>query len=250
MSNDQLYQDGRHYDRLYASSRPLPRFWFEVAAAYGNPILELACGTGRITLPLAAQGHQLTGIDLSTAMLAEAQRKGRAAGLAVEWRLADMRNFALGCTFKLAILAANALCHLLTPADFAACMAAVRHHLAAEGRFIVEVFVPDIQLLAIPADERRSFGQFEDPDGAGQTVVTYTARYDPVTQIRHTTTYYRYPGQTEEVTGTLPMRMYFPQELDALFRYNGFSIEHKYGGFDRRPFDASFETQLFILTKS
>jgi SAM-dependent methyltransferase len=250
MPSDQIYHDGRHYDRLYASPRALPSFWSEVADAYGDPILELACGTGRIALPLAEQGHQITGIDLSAAMLAEARRKSTERGLAVDWQLADMRAFDLGRTFKLAILAANALCHLYTLADFAAGMAAVRRHLAVDGRFIVQVFVPDVQLLALPAEERRSFGKYEDPDGAGQIVVTYRARYDPVTQIRHNTTYYRFPGQPSEVTGTLPMRMYFPQELDALFSYNGFTIEHKYGDFERRPFDESFETQLFILTKT
>jgi SAM-dependent methyltransferase len=249
MHIDQIYQDGRHYDRLFGPPQPLPAFWFEAAATYGDPILELACGTGRIILPLAAQGHEVTGIDLSTSMLAEAQRKSQAAGLPIALRLADMRHFDLEQQYHLVILANNALCHLQTLADFEACMASIHRQLAAEGRLIVEVFVPNLELLLLTADQRTPFARYDDPDGAGEIVVTQTAWYDPATQIRHNTTYYRFPGQREEVAGTLDMRMYFPQELDALLHYNGFAIEQKFGGFDRRPFDATASTQLVILTK-
>jgi SAM-dependent methyltransferase len=248
MTIDQIYQDGRHYDRLFGS--PLPDFWFEAAAAQGDPILELACGTGRIALPLAGQGYRVTGLDAAPAMLAEAERKSATAGVTVEWQLADMRQFELGRQFALVILANNALCHLLTLADFEAWAAALRHHLAPTGRLIVEVFVPDLNLLTLPADQRRPFGRYEDPDGAGEIVVTHTAWYDPATQIRHNTTYYRFPDQSAEVAGPLEMRMYFPQELDALFAYNGFTLVEKLGGFDRRPFDANATMQLMILTKT
>jgi SAM-dependent methyltransferase len=246
---DQIYQDGRHYDRLFGPPEPLPAFWLEAAATYGDPILELACGTGRICLPLAAQGHQVTGIDLSAPMLAEAERKSQAAGLPIDWHLADMRNLDLGRQYRLVILANNALCHLHTRADFESCMATVHRHLATAGRLIVEVFVPNLALLLLTADQRTPFARYDDPDGAGEIVVTQTAWYDPATQIRHNTTYYRFPGRSTEVAGTLDMRMYFPQELDALFHYNGFAIEQKFGGVDRRPFDATAPMQLVILTK-
>jgi hypothetical protein len=158
-----------------------------------------------------------------------------------------MRDFTLETRFALVLLPNNALCHLLTRADFEAWAACVRRHLLPAGRLAVEVFVPNPAFLLHLPDERYSFGDYEDPGGRGRVVITESAWYDPATQIRHIRTHYRFPDQREEESGELPMRMYFPQELDALFVYNGFVIERKYGGFDRRPFDANAATQLLIL---
>jgi SAM-dependent methyltransferase len=247
---DQIYQDGRHYDQLFGSSGSLPAFWFEAADAYGSPLLELGCGTGRIAIPLAGRGHAVTGIDRSESMLAEARRKGAAAGVAIDWQYADMPSFALGRQFKLAIIANNALCHLLTLADFEQSMAAIRSHLVEDGRLIIDVFVPNLALLLRTEDQLEPFSEYEAPDGSGRVIVTSRSRYDPAAQTRYNTTYYRYPNRADEVAGSLTMRMYFPQELDALFKCNGFRIEYKYGGFDRRPFDALSTMQLLILTKT
>jgi SAM-dependent methyltransferase len=242
----QLYQRGDHYDALFSAE--VPSFWHEVADTFGSPILELGCGTGRIAIPLAQAGNTVTGLDASPSMLAEARRKADAAGVHVDWRGGDMRAFDLETRFSLVLLPANALCHLLTRADFTACMACVQRALHPGGRFVVEVFVPDLRLLLYTPEERHLFGEYDDPDGRGHVVVTYSAHYDPATQVRYNRTYYRFPDQTEEEVGELPMRMYFPQELDALFACHGFTLEHKYGGLDRRPFDAAATTQICILT--
>lgn len=248
MNIDQIYQDGRHYDLLFPGGQEPPHLWLAQGRNYGDPILELACGTGRIAIPLVQEGHQVTGIDVSDAMLAEARRKAARAGVAVELFNADMRNFNLGAQFRLILLANNALCHLHTLTDFEQCMASVKRHLQPEGRFVVEVFVPNLEFLLQTPDERQALGEYDDPDGGGRVVVTQTSWYDAASQIKYNTTYYKFPKQAEEVTGTLHMRMYFPQELDALFKYNGFTIEHKYGATDLRPFDASSTMQIFVLT--
>jgi SAM-dependent methyltransferase len=245
---DQIYQDGRHYDLLFPTNEQSLHFWLDQGRQYGDPILELACGTGRLTIPLAQQGHAMTGIDLSAAMLAEARRKAALANVEIEWLYGDIRNFDLDRTFRLMILANNALCHLHTLADFEQCMACVKRHLQPAGRFVVEVFVPKLELLLQTPAERQPFAVYDDPDGAGQIVVTHTSQYDSATQIKYNTTYYKLPNQAGEIAGTLNMRMYFPQELDALFKYNGFAIEHKYGETDLRPFDAAATMQIFVLS--
>ncbi len=249
MSVDQIYQNGEHYDLLFAGDTEQLIFWHECVQMYGDPILELAVGTGRIAIPLAQAGHRITGIDLSAAMLAEARHKAADQQLSLALHEGDMRQFDLGQRFRLVILANNALCHLLTIEDFERTMRTVRQHLEPEGRFIVENFVPNLKFLLHQPDQRYPFSDYPDPNGAGQIVVTQTSWYDSATQIRHNRTYYQYPNQTEEVSGSLDMRMYFPQELDALFRYNGFAIEHKYGGLDRRPFDGQSTMQVFVLKR-
>jgi SAM-dependent methyltransferase len=250
MSVDQIYQDGQHYDLLFKQDNAQLAFWYDCAALYGDPILELAVGTGRIAIPLAQAGHQVTGIDLSAAMLAEARRKAAEQQISLTLQQGDMRAFDLGQRFGLVILANNALCHLLTIHDFERTMRMVQQHLQPAGRFIVENFVPNLELLLHQPDQRYPFSDYADPSGAGRIVVTQTSWYDVATQIRHNRTYYQYPNQTEEVGGSLDMRMYFPQELDALFRYNGFVIEHKYSGLDRRPFDGQSTMQVFVLRQA
>lgn len=242
-----IYRDGRHYDLLY--SHAYPQFWVDLAREYGGPILELACGTGAKAIPIAQAGFDVTGIDSSETMLAEAKRKASAANVGIPWHLADMRSFQLGERYPLILLLANAICHLLTYQDLEACLAAVKAHLAPGGRFIVNVFVPDLALLSKGAQERESFGGYADPDTGERVVITSAPYYDAATQIRHNRLFYKVGDGSEVEAGDLPMRMYFPQELDALFQYNGFAIEHKYGDTDRSPFDADSSTQIFILTR-
>jgi SAM-dependent methyltransferase len=242
-----IYRDGRHYDLLYESA--YPQFWIELAQEYGGPVLELACGTGAKAIPLAQSGLDVTGIDSSDAMLTEARRKAAAANVAVTWHQADMRSFQLGKSYPLILLLANSICHLLTYGDLEACLASVKAHLAPGGRFIVRVFVPNLAYLCKGADAREPFGSYSDPDSGEAVVITNALRYDAATQIRHNQLFYKSGDRSEVAAGDLSMRMYFPQELDALFHYNGFVIEHKYGDTERSPFGADSTTQIFILAR-
>jgi SAM-dependent methyltransferase len=241
-----IYQDGRHYDQLFAEdSKDIP-FWISQANQYGDPVLELACGTGRITLALASAGFKVTGIDIAEGMLSEARRKSSGTGLGVSWLNADMRNFDLGEAFSLIILPANTLCHLLNLNDFEACMASAKKHLAPNGRFVIDVFVPKIELLVNYPDKRFPFSEYEDPDGRGRITVTESYFYESDTQIKRIKTYHSIPGEDKEFEGELNMRMYFPQELDALIQYNGFALEHKYGNYGGSAFGADSEKQIVV----
>jgi len=243
---DDIYLDGRHFDRLFANGRKDLPFWISQANKYGDPILELACGTGRVAIVLAQQGFRVTGIDNSKGMLKEAVRKSAERGGEVEWVEADMRDFELDGMFSLIILPANALCHLLHLSDFEACLASVKKHLALNGRFIIDVFVPKMELLINRPGERSPFSEYGDPDGRGTIVVTESYVYEPDTQVKRIKTHHSIPGQKKEIEGALNMRMYFPQELDALIKYNGFAIDAKYGGYDQGAFTSDSEKQLVV----
>jgi SAM-dependent methyltransferase len=195
---------------------------------------------------LAEAGFRVTGLDNSEGMLGQARGKSREAGLEVGWVAADMRDFDLDRAFSLIILPGNALCHLLGLSGFEACMAQVRKHLAPDGRFAIDVFVPKVELLINRPGERWPFWEYDDPDGRGRITVTESYVYEPDTQIKQVTFHYTVPGATEEIDGRLNLRMYFPQELDALLTYNGFVLEGKYGSYDRSAFDARSEKQLVV----
>lgn len=249
----QLYRKGDRYDRLYpgdpGGAHP---FWLETARRGGGPVLELACGTGRIAIPLAQAGLAVTGLDSSPAMLAEAQRKAAASGVRIEWRQGDMRRFSLGERFHTILLAANTICHMLERADLEALLAAVRAHLHPAGRFVVEVFVPNCRYLIDPPEARRPFGAYTDRATGAAVEVTESYLYDPATQIKWVRTHFRTVGRDgqeigSEESGELPMRMYYPQELDALFHYNGFRIAAKFGDLEQSPFSAASTNQIFVL---
>jgi SAM-dependent methyltransferase len=251
---DDIYLDGRQYDRLFAGAGEeeggdIP-FWIDQARRCGDPILELACGTGRVTIPLAREGFRVTGIDSAAGMLREARRKSTEEDVNVEWVQADMRDWSLNRTFSLIILPANALCHLLHLSDLEACLSSVRKHLTREGRFIVDVFVPKAELLVNRPGERSTFTEYDDPDGEGKIVVTQSYIYEPDTQIKRVRTYHPIPDQDAEVEGELTLRMYFPQELDALVKYNGFQIEAKYDSYEQTIFGPESEKQLIVCRRT
>lgn len=250
MPIDQIYRDGKHYDQLFPAGKERPQFWIDQAHLYGGPVLELACGTGRIAIPLVQEGFEVVGIDTSEPMLAEASQKAERAQTHLEIHHADMSNFDLEKNFSLILLSNNALCHLLDLTSFESCMKCVKQHLQKNGKFIVEVFVPRLELLTQDPEERVLFSEYEDPNGGGHIIVTNTSTYDPKTQIKHNRTFHKIANQDKEIEGVLPMRMYFPQELDALFKYNGFTILHKYGSTNLEPFTATSQMQIFVLTHS
>ena len=242
-----IYLDGRHYDRMLPGRDEVRRFLMARARKARGPVLEMACGTGAYALPLALEGVDITGLDLSPEMLAVAREKSRAAGAATEWVEGDMRDFHLGRRFQLVYLVGNAICHLLDRASLEGCLACVREHLSPGGRFVVSVFVPNQALLLRESRERETFAEYDDPDVRGRVVVSYDYRYEPDTQIKRHSTYHRFPGVADEVEGTLDMRMYYPQELDALLEYNGLEILEKAGGFAGEVFDGDAGMQVITL---
>ncbi len=244
-----IYNSGKLYDLFFPIRAEHVQFWSTLAQECGDPILEIMCGTGLISIPLAQQGYRVTGLDLAEPMLAEARRKAVAAGVAVEWVVGDVRNFDLGERYNLIFLPSNSICHLLTRQDLDACLASVARHLRPQGRFAVGVFVPSLPLLLKTPEEEQAFLDYTDPDSGEEIIITQRSRYNAATQITLNQLYKRVGKGPVVPDGELLMRIYFPQELDALFWYNGFAIEHKYGANDRSPFDAQSSMQFYILRR-
>jgi hypothetical protein len=154
-----------------------------------------------------------------------------------------MRDFELEKRFGLVICPANALLHLLQLEDLEGCLASVRRHLTPGGRFVFDIFVPNLDILRRAPNTRFHFSAYADAEGGGEIVVKESNIYDSATQINHISLFRVLPGG-EEVLGELPLRIYYPQELDAILKYNGFLIERKYGDYDGRAFDSSATKQL------
>ncbi len=118
-------------------------FYRRAAKRARGPVLELACGTGRVAIPLSMAGHDVTALDLSAEMLRVARAK--AAGLPIRFVRGNMKRFDLGRRFKLIYITFRSFQSLLTPADQRACLECVRRHLAPGGRLIVNIFDPKLE---------------------------------------------------------------------------------------------------------
>lgn len=244
---DSLYLDGVLYDRTFRVDMDLPwpdqRFWARQAERYGKQVLELGSGTGRVAVPLARAGCQVTGLDYSAAMIVQAQRRVEKAGVRVEFVEGDMRDFHLGQTFDLVLLPKNTLCHLLTPADFTACLACVREHLRPDGAFILDVLVPSLKDLAHDPLEERPLWDTTDPATGSTIHIRQRSQYDPHTHVDALTFTYYLDGQVDRCV-ELHMRMYFPEELDTLLEENGFRLLWKAGDYAETPFGPEACLQL------
>ncbi len=243
-----LLLDGKHYDQIHRDADWDLSFWSGQAREYGDPVLELACGTGRVANTLALEGFRVTGIDNSDTMLSEARRKSESQGTGVEWVQTDVRHFELGTTFPLIIFPFRSIAALLTVKDLEACLTCVKKHLKADGRFIIDAFNPDPEILHRSPEDRHPFAEYPDPAGNGTIVVTHSNVYDAASQINRIKLFFKLPAQTEEVIEELNLRMYFPQELNALLEYNGFIIEDKFGDYEQTPFVSSVKLQLLVCS--
>src|SRR5262245_39164942 len=127
------------FDALLPVRAEVP-FYVELARQHAGPVLELACGTGLITIPIALCGLPTVGLDQSAAMLNVAKRRASAVNASVEFVQGDMRDFTLDRTFDLIFVARNSLLHLLSTRDLVAALTAVRRHLAPDGVFAFDIF--------------------------------------------------------------------------------------------------------------
>jgi 2-polyprenyl-3-methyl-5-hydroxy-6-metoxy-1,4-benzoquinol methylase len=149
-----LYADPALYDLLFPNTRDCTsvadqtrwertiaseQFYIEQARGSGGRVLELGCGSGRLTIPIAQKGIDIVGADLSPSMLQSARAKGTAAGLQIPFVQTDMRQFDLGARFSTILIPGNSLLHLLTIKDLKQCFASVRRHLAPGGKLVFDV---------------------------------------------------------------------------------------------------------------
>lgn len=134
-------------------------FYVQEARRAGSPVLEIGCGTGRITLPVAQAGIEVTGIDISPAMLDVARKKLGALAPETRSRVklveADMREFSLADRFRLIMAPYRAFLALLTVDDQKRALGRFRDHLAEGGRLILNFFDPRVDLLASRSGESR-----------------------------------------------------------------------------------------------
>jgi SAM-dependent methyltransferase len=255
-SNLEEFSDPVDYDLEDPSDAGIA-FYRTLAREAGGPVLEIACGTGRVAIPIAREGIPVTGLDIVAGMLERARIKS--VGLPARWLVGDARTFALAEHFRLIFLTGNAFQAFLTNADQEALLQRVQAHLHEQGVFAFETRNPLLPNVTRPGGLFVALDtSTEEEEGApyinaeGHEVrVSRTRRYDHVTQIAHLTSYKRWhDGQQDRIkVARTALRYTFPQELAALLHYNGFTIARQYGDWNEEPLSATSPSIISVCRK-
>lgn len=248
MDNLAEYAEPDLYDLENDEFEPDGPFYLALAQRIGGRVLELGCGTGRITIPMAQQGIDISGLDIMPAMLEQAKRK--AGNLPIRWVEADARTFMLGEKFQFIFESGATFQHMLDRSDQEAMFARVHEHLEPDGRFVVSSQFPTSD--AMTSDETES-DWFSYPTEQGYEVrVSGTQHYDALRQIKTETAYRRWQdAEGREIVKVAPLmlRYVFPQEMEALLHYNGFAVLERYGDMDFSPLTDKSDHLIYLCQK-
>lgn len=199
--------------------------------------LELAIGTGRVALPLAARGVRVSGIELSTAMVDQLRAKDGGADIPVE--IGDMTTARVAGSFRLVYLVYNTIGNLTTQDQQVACFVNAAAHLDPGGCFVIEVGVPNLRRLP-PGEDARVFSH-------APGYVGYDRYTDLVAQ--QATSHHFTVDESGGREVTTPFRYVWPSELDLMARLAGMSLRNRWAGWDRSPFTGQSTSHVSVWVK-
>ena len=243
-----LIYDANIYDGMNTNMDDLPFYLGWLPKNKNARILELCCGTGRLTIPIAKAGYTIKGIDYTPSMLEKAREKASAEGVSIDFMHGDMRTLDLQEKYDLIFIPFNSIHHLYTNEDLYSALDVVKNHLKKEGHFILDCFNPNIQFIVEGEKTKKGVVQYTTNDGR-EIAIKETMRYENHTQINRITRYFFINGAFDSEQN-LDMRLFFPKELDAYLKGHGFTICHKFGSFKEENFSSASEKQIFVCQKT
>ncbi len=222
------------YDELYSDYDPAAIELLAELAGHG-PALELGIGTGRIALPLHKRGIAVQGIDASEAMVSNLRAKPR--GNEIEVQMGSFAEFRLDTRFHLIYVVFNTFFNLQTPEEQIRCFRAAKEHLAPNGVFLIEAFVPDLCRFTDHQTVRTI-------RVTNQAVNIEVSQVDPVAQQVTT----KHVILSEDGVRLFPVRLRYawPSELDLMAQISGLSLRHRWGSWFREVFAKDSRTHISV----
>ena len=242
------------YDTVYADIRDDVPFYVDLARRSGGPVLELGCGTGRVTVPIAASGVEITGLDISPAMLQLAKEKAFASASDLQASSmslveGDMREFDLSKQFELAIAPYRSLQSLLTVPEQISTLAAVKAHLEPGGMMAFDMFMPEPSTLVQDQDVAYHLKDLTDPETGVRRVLYQQSAYDNLAQVVHARVIIEELDDSGAVAKKLyrefSLRYSHRWEIHHLLTSCGFEDIQVYGGFDCSELDETSEDMVW-----
>lgn len=236
------YYDAEN-ERLTWLAHDVPLFLRQLPKASQN-VLELATGTARAAIPIAQAGHRVVGVDYADDMLAIARRKRDAVALSerqLQLVHGDVTTLDLGRTFDWVAIFFNTFLGFTTLQQQDAVLQVARRHLKPRGRLWLDIFQPNLPLMA--SDESRGIDPaiFYVPHLSRTVFMSVDVKRDPSRQLQQVTFNYRWfddRGRERRQKTRFDLTFIFPRELQILLERNGFKIEQIFGDHDGRELNA------------
>jgi SAM-dependent methyltransferase len=246
----------RFYDSDMGLSAPAGdvAFYVKAAMAARGEVLEVGCGTGRITLPLVEAGCQVLGVDVSLPMLKQMSqnaftRLSPSQRTRLNSACMDMKHLGISERFSLILCPYSAFTYLVDEPDRSRFLSDVCRLLAAGGRFILDVFVPRQEILAEP-DERLFFDYRREVSGGLVLERRKTIQKNLTSQVNCITRYYKLLEKdgavVEEFSTRESIRYWFQPELRLLLEGHGLEVLAAYGDFDGQPYRCEAQMMVFV----
>ncbi|MDN4601955.1 methyltransferase domain-containing protein [Paenibacillus sp. F6_3S_P_1C] len=253
IDNTEEYDNPALYDQENNAYLEDVKFLSKWAANTNGVIIDIACGTGRATIPLAMEGHHLVGIDVHKGMLEEARNKTADLQLAIEWVEQDCTKLQLNVVSRLIYSIGNSFQHFLTNEAQDGLLCSVNKHLEMGGLFIFGTRFPSTEELLQPPIEEY-WRSYVDSETYNAVDVYTLNRYDSVQQIQH----YITTRKTKDGNGNIisekgtniRLRYTYPQEMERLLRTNGFKILHLYKDWQGTPLTEECYEMIYVCQKS
>lgn len=233
------FESGDVYDLILGDLDYCFEFYVSLAKEAKGPVLEIACGTGRITIPVLEAGVDCEGLDLFPSMLERLKRKAAAKNITPKLHLGDMANFSLPRRYELITITFNAFTHNLTQESQIACLKRCREHLLPGGCLVFDAFFPGLPYLSLPDNTRVLEGEMQHK-ASGKTLRAYdTRRFDRINQIQYSLNEIELvdaQGNIEVVQRNhCKNRWIYKGEMELLLRVAGFSRWSIEGDFAGNP---------------
>jgi SAM-dependent methyltransferase len=234
-----IFDDGDVYDLV---GKDVPYgfdFYVTLAREANGPVLDVACGTGRILLPCLQAGVDIEGLDLFEPMLKTLRAKAAALGLTPTLHQADMSDFSLAHHYRLVMIPFNAFIHNMTQETQIRCLRLCREHLLSGGSLTFDTFFPSLEIVGVPEKTRVLEGEIPHPQ-TGLPIRMYDTRtFDRVAQVQHSLNEIELlaaDGSLQTVhRSEVSSRYIYKHEMELLLRVAGFARWEIWGDFDRRP---------------
>ena len=244
---EDIYSDADFYDIVNTQTNDI-KFLLKYAQQTGDPILELATGTGRIALPILENEFQYVGIDLSPEFVDRANTKTSRFDNLGKISIGDMRAFDLQQKFNLIFIGFNSIFHLMNEDEIRSCLTCVRKHLNRNGKFIIDMFVPNPKFLFRDKNKFYPVGEYKD-DNRNTIIVKEKNQYDHQTEINHITWFAFHEGKAEPEIFNYSQFMIPPERIQRLLKDTGFIVENIFGDYNKNNFNKDSILQIYICRR-
>lgn len=232
------------YDELYSEYKDDLSFYQEISSS-AKSILEIGCGTGRITIPLAMSGKTITGIDISSKMIEIATGKIKKPLPNLSFKVMDMTELNLNQQFDLIIIPFNGFQSLLNEFDQLKCLKKIKSLCHKKTKIILDVFFPDKEIY-----EQKNTVFYQVSQKTQKSLeVSHMTKFDYFNQLLHTNLKINkiFNNQNSKVSyKSFTLRYCYPQELIYIFEMSGFHITNIYNNFNK---SLTQSNQLIIEAK-